>query len=173
MTPFPKQRVSLRRADQGRAVLEGECAFGLVIVPVRGVVKRLAPMVLDHAGRPGGGDTEREVAGFTLHHMNSGLRLLPDGWFFTRLNAARAALTAIGARWPTLFTTRDINQFLPLAGPVMAICRDAHVVAGKWNDLSAVRIDEDEWTAGAARRAEMIAALRDNPSNVRRNEEAA
>lgn len=170
MTPFPKSPVSLRRAEGGRAVLEAECGFGLAIVPVDETRTRLAAS-LNQAGE--GGDRQQRVRGFTLYHATTGMRLLPKGWFFTSIGAARACLAAIGAAYPSLFETRDINQFLPLAGPVMALARAHQVVAGKWSDI--VRAldghDEDQWTADAQARAQRMQALIDDGRNARHNRE--
>jgi len=173
MNAFPRQKVSLRRVDSGRAVLEAECGFGLAIVPVDEARTRLgsSPTI----GGTGQGDRVVRVKGFTFYHQATGMQLLPKGWFFTSIDAARAALAAIGARWPSAFDTHDINQFVPLCGPVMDLVRRCHVVAGKWSDLSRALdgVDEDEWHKGADDRAARIAAMPDDRRNHRRNAEAA
>ena len=115
------------------------------------------------------------VKGFTFYHAATGMRLLPKGWFFTSIDAARAGLDAIGALWPQAFDTHDINKFVPLAGPVMDRLRSIGVVAGKWGDISRALdgVDQDQWRAGADARAAQIRALPDNASNIRRNAEVA
>lgn len=183
MTVFPKQRVSLRRTDGGRAVLEAECGFGLAIVPVTGERHRMAAYVYqeirDRNGRlnelrvVGGGDSVASVPGFSLYHAGTGMKILPDTWFFADLRQARAALERIGARWGELFMTRDINQLQPLSGPVLALCRACGVVAGRWHDLSAVRLDEDDWAAGAEARKAGMASLPDARVDARKMERRA
>lgn len=172
MNPFPRQTISLRREEGGRKDLLAECGFGLAIVPVDVARLRLAPSPTD--GR-GGGDRMVQVSGFALFHIATGMQLLPEGWIFDSADAARAALAAIGARWPHAFEARDINLFMPLGGPVMTLARAMGVQAGKWADLSAALdgIDEDEWAAGAEDRQARMLALRDHAGNIRRNAEAA
>jgi hypothetical protein len=170
--PFERQRVSLRRGEGGRMQLMAECGHGLAIVPVDEKRTRLGPAPTQDGE---GGDRVGTVKGFTFYHAATGMRLLPKGWFFTSVEAARAGLAAIGARWGDAFETADINLFLPLAGPVMDLCRKSGVVAGKWSDLSAALdgFDEEAWTAGAAERRERIKTLKDSPGNARQNREAA
>lgn len=165
------QRVSLRQAEGGRAVRMAECGFGLAIVPVDEMRRRLVP----HSDELPSGERSDRVKGFTFFHSATGMRFLPKGWFFTSVEAARACLLQIGARWGSAFDTQDINAFQSFGGPVMDLARQMSVVSGKWHDLSSALdgFDEAAWAAGAAERRDRMKALKDSPANARRNSEAA
>lgn len=155
---FPRRRVAVRQAGGGTAVMEAECGFGLAIVPVQEVAIRMAPLLPQGKGAPLGGDRQIRGRGFTFYHMASGLRLLPQGWFFTTLEAAREGLAAIGARWPEAFDVQASKSIERLGGPVMAVLCGTDVVRGKWNDLSRALdgFDEDAWEAGREARLKAI-----------------
>jgi len=158
MTPaFPKQRVSLRQAAGGTSLMEAECGFGLAIVPVPETAIRLGNTATARDGTRGPGDRLVRGRGFTLYHTASGMRLLPDGWFFTTVEAARDGVAAIGQRWPEAFHIQAAKSIERLAGPVMEVLCGAGVVRGKWNDLSRALdgYNEDAWADG--REARMAA----------------
>jgi len=147
---FPRRRVALRQAAGGTAVMEAECGFGLAIVPVPEIAIRLGSTASAPDGTQGPGDRQVRGTGFTFYHAASGVRLLPQGWFFTTLEAAREGLAAIGQRWPDAFDVQASRSIERLGGPVMEVLCCTGVVRGKWNDLSRALDghDEDAWAAG-------------------------
>lgn len=156
---FPKRRVALRQASGGMAVMEAECGFGLAIVPVQEMAIRMGSTATLADGSPGMGDQQMRGRGFTFYHAASGMRLLPQGWFFTTLEAAREGLAAIGQRWPEDFHIHACKSLERLGGPVLAVLCGTGVVRGRWNDLSRALdgFDEEAWEQGREAR---LAAMR-------------
>jgi hypothetical protein len=164
--PFEIVNLSIRLAEGGRAQLRAECGYGLAIVPVEEERTRLKPTPGRDAGN---GDIERaeRVRGFSFYHVATGARLLPAGWFFTSIEAARAGLHAIGARIGTVLETPDINAVARYAGPVFAVLGESGVIRGKWHDLKSADTGSDaDWDAGAEDRRARMKALKDDPKNT-------
>ncbi|WP_420406931.1 hypothetical protein [Hoeflea sp.] len=181
--PYPVLDISIRKRDGARAQLRAECAHGMAIVPCRERRNRMM-WEMTRSARPGayvdsGMTDEAHVTversetetGFTLYHVRSGLRLLPEGWFFTSIGDAREGVAAIAAVLGDALETPDINAVAQRSGPALEALRPTGVIAGRWNDLSRALdgFDEKAWEAGAADRAERMRMLKDDPNNSRRN----
>lgn len=167
---FEAVNISIRKAEGGRAFLRAESGFGLAIVPVEDMRLRMKPTPI-RSGGARESDIERAepVRGFTFYHVASGTRLLPSGWFFTSIEAARPALHGIGARIGAALETPDINAVARYSGPVFAVLGDSDVIRGKWHDLRSAGTGSDaEWQAGAEARRAAMKLLRDDPKNTMR-----